>query len=327
MSQNDAVGTDTLEVHDLEPSSENYLDEIIDGLSKSQKRLPSKLFYDERGSELFEQICELDAYYLTRTELAIMDDHADAMAARIGRDAVLIELGSGASVKTRILLDHLSSPSAYVPVDISREHLRQTAATIHADYESLRVSPVCADFTGDFELPTDVDANAPRIVYFPGSTIGNFDPENALDLLQNIRAICCDDGALLIGIDRKKDIETIEAAYNDDEGVTAQFNQNVLRRINDEFGADFDLNKFGHHAFYNRDHGRIEMHLRSASEQTVHVDGHRFSVGDGESIRTEYSYKFSESEFAELAQRAGFRLVEGWSDENRLFSVLYLSAN
>ena len=326
MSHDETAGVGTLEVHNLEPSTESYLDEILDGLESSPKCLPSKLFYDQRGSELFERICELEEYYLTRTELSIMKEHAAEMAARVSGYVVLIELGSGASVKTRILLDHLPSVSAYVPVDISREHLRQTAAAIHADYDDLQVSPVCADFAGHFELPDDVDVQHPRLVYFPGSTIGNFEPRGAIGLLKNIRDIAREGGGLLIGIDRQKDTATLEAAYNDASGVTARFNLNLLRRINSEFGADFDLHQTGHQAFYNREQGRIEMHLVSKTPQVVHLAGRRFPLAAGETICTEYSYKFSLSGFAELAAEAGFRLVSSWSDDAELFSVLYLRA-
>ena len=326
MSRNENADSDVLELLDHEPSSENYLGEIVKGLSSSPKRLPSKLFYDERGSELFEQICDLDEYYLTRTELSIMEQFAPAMAKRIGEGVALIELGSGASVKTRILLNHLVNVTAYIPVDISREHLRRAAETIHNDYQDLHVSPVCADFTRQFTLPFDVDDSARRVVYFPGSTIGNFEPAAAVRLLKNTRSICQSGGGLLIGIDRQKDIATLESAYNDGEGITAQFNENILERLNDEFDADFDLSEFAHRAFYNVQHGRIEMHLKSTTEQSARIDGQNFEFDAGESICTEYSYKFSIDGFARLAADAGFQLEEVWSDQKEMFSVLYLGA-
>lgn len=316
----------TVEVHDFQPTTESYRDEVIGGLSRSPKRLPSKLFYDERGSRLFEEICELDEYYLTRTELAIMEAHAPEMAESLGGGIALIELGSGASVKTRILLDRLRAPAAYVPVDISRDHLEQAAASLADDYPALCVAPVCADFALPFDLPSDVDADARRVVFFPGSTIGNFEPPEAIALLQNIRAICRRDGGLLIGIDRKKSVAIIEAAYNDAQGVTAQFNLNMLSRINGELDADFAEDQFEHRAHYDRTHGRIEMHLVSDRKQTVRLDGHQFSFADGESICTEFSYKYSLDDFARLTGAAGFRVEKCFSDESEMFSVLLLAA-
>ena len=316
----------TLDVHDLQPTTETHREEVIDGLRRENKRLPSKLFYDKRGSQLFEDICQLDEYYLTRTELASMDEHAAAMARCLGENVVLVELGSGASLKTRILLDHLHRPSGYVPVDISREHLEQSAASINEDYPRLPVAPVCADFTQPFRLPANVSGAGHAVVYFPGSTIGNFPPDEAIQLLRNIREICDDDGGLLIGIDRKKDIATLEAAYNDSEGVTAQFNLNMLSRINDELETNFDEEQFEHAAHFNPQHGRIEMHLVSTCDQTVRLNGHQFEFEDGETICTEFSYKFSIGQFSEMASQAGFRLQQSWSDKEELFSVLYLTA-
>lgn len=321
-----AIEEATVSLHDLEPSTDSNRDEVIAGLRQSPKRLPCKLFYDERGSELFEEICQLDEYYLTRTELSIMDDHAAAMAARIGSSAVLIELGSGASVKTRILLDHLRSPAAYVPVDISRDHLQQTAAALKDDYPELHVAPVCADFTSRVELPDVLAVSSPRVVYFPGSTIGNFPPREAIALLRNIRQLSSVDGGLLIGFDRQKEVAVLEAAYNDVHGVTAQFNLNILRRINRELDADFDEDAFEHRAFYNRELGRMEIYLVSRREQQVRVGDEEFKFAAGEAICTEYSYKFSLDGFQRLAEEAGFRVDQCWSDQNEMFSVVYLAA-
>ena len=316
----------TLTLHDLQPSAESYLDEVIDGLSQSSKSLPCKLFYDERGYQLFEEICRLDEYYLTRTEVSIMDDFAGEMAERIEQGAVLIELGSGASVKTRFLLDHLRSPAAYVPVDISRDHLEQTAAALNEDYPNLNVVALCADFTSHMELPEGLDADARRVVYFPGSTIGNFQPHEVLELLRNIRGLCGESGGMLIGIDRKKDVATLEAAYDDAAGVTAQFNLNILTRINRELGADFDEDQFEHRAIYNAEHGRVEISLVSRQSQIVHIDDQRFSFRAGEPIRTEYSYKFSVEGFEKLAESAGFERTDCWTDDENMFSVLFLEA-
>lgn len=312
-------------IHDLQPSTESYLEEVIRGLRQTPKRLPSKLFYDERGSQLFEEICQLGEYYLTRTELAIMQSSAAEMAGLLGRSVVLIELGSGASVKTRILLDHLDSPVAYVPVDISRDHLEQSAQQIADAYPDLEVLPVCADFTQPFGFPDRLSQRCRRVVYFPGSTIGNFDPPRALSLLQNIPQLCGSDGALLIGIDLKKDPLRLHAAYNDAQGVTAEFNLNMLRRLNEEMGANFDLGRFAHRAFYNARDGRVEMHLVSRAAQDVQIDGQQISLEDGETICTEYSYKYDLQQFSQLAAQAGLKLENNWTDDAEMFGVLYLT--
>ncbi|HVF11165.1 MAG TPA: L-histidine N(alpha)-methyltransferase, partial [Abditibacteriaceae bacterium] len=250
-----------IDFHDFEPQADCFREEVLHGLQQPQKELPCKYFYDERGSHLFDQICRLEEYYPTRTELAIMQEHAGAMAQLLGRGCLLIEYGSGSSLKTRVLLDHLAAPAAYVPIDISRAHLMRSAGRLAAAYPGLKVLPVCADYTTDFTLPTCHRPIARKAVYFPGSTIGNFDPTQAQNFLCHIAEICGVGGGLLIGIDLKKDACILEPAYNDARGVTAAFNLNLLRRINRELGADFQLDRFQHYAFYNEELGRIEMHL------------------------------------------------------------------
>jgi dimethylhistidine N-methyltransferase len=312
---------------DQEPSANTFLDDVLEGLSRPQKWLPCKYFYDERGSAIFDRICGLDEYYPTWTELSIMRRFAGEMARRIGPEAMLVEYGSGSSVKTRWLLDQLDDPAAYVPVDISRDHLEQTANRLTRDYPQLEVLPVCADFTEDFRLPTAARDPAHVAVYFPGSTIGNFTPAAALGLLGQIAGRCGFGGGLLIGIDLKKDPATLEAAYNDAEGVTAEFNLNLLHRINRELDGDFRIEQFRHRAVYDAAHGRIEMRLVSLCDQTVSLADETFRLDRGEAIVTEYSHKYSVAEFAQIAAGADLVLQREWTDPAERFAVLYLEVD
>lgn len=302
---------------------EDDLAEIRRGLRREQKALSPKFFYDDRGSQLFERITQLPEYYLTPAELAIMERHVGEMAELVGPQASLIEFGSGSSTKTRILLEYLDRLAAYVPVDISREHLVAAANGLAADFPRIEVLPVAADFTRPFDLPNPRVMPLRNIVYFPGSTIGNFTPEAALDLLRVMHHEAAEDGALLIGVDLKKDRAILERAYNDSAGVTAEFNLNMLRRLNREFGANFDIGAFEHLALYSETHGRIEMHLVSLRKQTVAIAGERFHFDEGETIRTEYSHKYTLEEFAAMAAQAGFEVHTAWMDNARLFSVQY----
>jgi dimethylhistidine N-methyltransferase len=304
--------------------SAEFLNDVLRGLSAVQRSIPSKYFYDSAGSSLFDQICELDEYYPTRTETAIMEQCADQMANALGQDVRLVEFGSGASVKTRVLIDHLIDPVSYVPVDISGEHLLQTADELSAEYPLLDVSPIVADFMQPFKLPTAKLGTARTCVYFPGSTIGNFRPPVASRLLRSI-ADCCDaDGGLLIGFDLQKDPSVIEDAYNDRLGVTAEFNKNLLRRINRELGADFDVDQFEHVAFYNEPAGRVEMRLLSSRAQRVSIAGDCFDFQWGESILTEYSHKYTMDGFEQLAMSAGWTRRSVWTDDRDYFAVMYL---
>jgi L-histidine Nalpha-methyltransferase len=298
--------------------------ELLAGLRKSPKQLSPMWFYDERGSQLFEHICRLPEYYLTRTELGIMHRHADDMARHIGPSAALIEPGSGSSEKTRLLLDRLQSPSSYVPIDISRDFLLHSAKALAQDYPSLRIVPVAADFTAPFELPVQVSWAQRRVIYFPGSTIGNFELPEAQRMLVNMRGIIGRQGAILIGIDLKKDPEVLFHAYNDAEGVTAQFNLNALRHINRKLGADFDLGAFEHRAPWLEELGRIEMHLVSRREQTVHVGTQHIHFRHGEYLRTECSHKYTLEGFAEMARGAELAVAHTWMDEKQWFAVLLL---
>ncbi len=305
------------------PEADVFCDDVVRGLSCDRKRLPCKYFYDQRGSALFETICDLDEYYLTRTELAIMDRSVEEIASQFGAGVMLIEFGSGSSRKTRMLLDHLRDLAAYVPIDISQDHLVQTAAELAAAYPRVELLPVCADFSEPFQLPSASRTPLRNIVYFPGSTIGNFRPDDAVALLSRIAAMCGAGGGLLIGIDLKKDAGVLEAAYNDSAGITAQFNLNLLLRINRELGADFDLDRFQHLATYNQSRGRIEMYLVSRCNQTVTLGEHQFEIANGEAIRTEYSYKYDVGQFDRMATAAGFCLRQCWQDELARFGVLY----
>jgi dimethylhistidine N-methyltransferase len=299
------------------------LAEIIEGLSRTQKTLSPKYFYDDRGSALFEAICELPEYYPTRTELGIMRAHAGDIAERVGPRASVIELGSGSSVKTRILLKHLDQPAAYVPVDISRDHLVAAAAELARDFPAIEVLPVAADFTHPFPLPSPRIPPLRNLVYFPGSTIGNFSAPAALELLCVMHQEAGDNGALLIGVDLKKDPAVLHRAYNDSAGVTAEFNLNMLRRINREFGADFDLDAFRHRAVWDEEYGRIEMRLVSDRAQTVRIGGREIGFEPDEFIVTEHSHKYSPRQFGAMAEQAGFRVVDAWTDPKRWFSVQF----
>lgn len=301
-----------------------FLQDVLRGLSRSQKSLPCKYLYDERGSQLFDQICETDEYYPTRTELELMEQNADSIASQIGDRVMLVEYGSGSSIKTRIVLDALIDPVAYVPVDISGEHLLRTADDLQASYLDLEVLPVAADFTKPFELPESTIAPSHVALYFPGSTIGNFTPEDAGELLENMAAMLGEQGGLLIGIDLQKDHRVLEAAYNDEEGVTAEFNLNLLERINTELDADFDRSAFEHKAIYNPAKQRIEISIVSLQDQTVAVHDKQFRFREGEEILTEYSHKYTIEGFAAFAEQFGFSLHKHWTDHRSYFGLVHL---
>lgn len=311
-------------VLDLEPSTATFLTDVLGGLRRRQKQLPCKYFYDRRGSQLFDAICELDEYYPTRTELAIMEQHAGEVAEQVGPGVALVEYGSGSSVKTRLLLDALQQPIAYVPVDISHKHLHAAADRIAGAYPDIDVLPVCADFTRPFALPAFPREPTHAAVYFPGSTIGNFEPHAARTLLENIARSCGQGGGLVIGVDLQKEPHVIEAAYNDAEGVTARFNLNLLHRINRELDADFQVDAFRHRAFYDRRRGRVEISLVSEERQRVEVQGETFEFERGESILTEYSHKYTPQQFAEIAAEAGLAARRVWTDPREWFAVIHL---
>ena len=302
----------------------DFYQQVIDGLSQPARFIPPKYFYDHAGSRLFESICEQPEYYPTRTETALLKRYASEIAALAGDGCYVIEPGSGSCEKVRLLLDALR-PVAYVPLDISCAHLKKSAACVAADFSWLDVHAVCTDITAELSLPF-IPENTRSMMFYPGSSIGNFDPQDAVDFLACLAAITGQGGDLLIGVDLKKDQHILDAAYNDASGVTAAFNLNVLQRINRELAGDFDTEAFMHHAFYNSVRGRIEMHLISERKQTVRVDGHNFEFNAGDSIHTENSYKYTIDEFQALASQAGFTPCRVWTDNDDLFSLHYLRA-
>ena len=298
--------------------------EAVRALLDTPKTLPPKLFYDDAGARLFEQICTLEEYYLPRAELEILHARATELAELAGPHCALVEYGSGAGVKIRILLDALSQPVAYVPIDISGEQLERVADELRAAYPGLAVHPVRADFTAPLVLPA-ATPRARRIAFFPGSTIGNFHPKEAVAFLRRVRMTVGHDGALVLGVDRRKDERALHAAYNDRAGVTAAFNLNILARLNREAGATFDLSRFRHHAFFNQMESRIEMHLESLDDQIVSVGGVPIEFDRGETIWTESSYKYDRQRLDDLVSAAGFTITRLWSDARDQFWVAFLS--
>lgn len=317
-------GSASVELLDLEPAPADLAAEAVAGLRAPQKTLPCKLFYDKRGSELFEAICALPEYYPTRTEIGIMRRHLAAIVAAVGPRVQLIELGSGSSTKTKILLDALVDPVAYTPIDISREHLWESAERLHDRYPDLQLQALCADYTEPLAIPEPEREPDRRVVFFPGSTIGNFHAADARRFLGRIADIVGAGGGLLIGVDLRKRAQLLVAAYDDAQGVTAQFNLNALHRLNREADADFAVDQFAHRSVWNDEYGRIEMHLVSRVAQRARVDGHEFEFAAGETIRTECAYKYDLAQFAAAAE--GFRVAHVWTDDRRLFSVQYLVA-
>ena len=309
---------------DLRPDRNSFMQEVLAGLSKERKKLPCKYFYDERGSLLFEIICTMDEYYIPYVEMEIMETRIDDIVDHLGRNVLLVEYGCGDCRKTRFLLENLREMAAYVPIDISWDQLLRVTGELGSEYPALELLPVCADYTNHFELPTAEKPVDRRVVYFPGSTIGNFDPAEARRFLERISEVCGPGGALLIGVDLKKDPRILHSAYNDSRGVTADFNLNMLVRMNRELQSDFQLDQFEHYAFYNPQEGRVEMHLVSTKEQVVHLDGRAIHFAEGESIWTESSYKYGLAEFERLAAGAGFRVKRVWTDKRRWFSVQFL---
>lgn len=307
---------------DLQPTVAHFRTDVLEGLAQQPKTLHCKLLYDDRGSALFEEITRLPEYYPTRAEVSILTQYADEISGHLGVDVVLVELGSGNSEKVQRLLHTLDSPTAYVPIDIERSYLEQAAQSLASNYPDLQVAAICADYTRDLKFP---DIPGKKVVFFPGSTFGNFEPVDANAFLDRLAASLRPGDGVLIGIDLKKNPDVLNRAYNDAAGVTAAFNLNILRRINRELDGDFDLDTFEHFAFYNRDAGRIEMHLRSLANQVVHVSGTPFAFKTGDTIHTENSYKYDIGGFQALAAAHGFVPAKVWTDENDLFSVHYLA--
>jgi dimethylhistidine N-methyltransferase len=318
------MATARVQFHDLHPTAGDLAREVLGGLARRPRAIPPKFFYDARGSQLFDASTHTPEYYPTRSEIAILEARAPAIAERVGTGSLLVEPGGGSCAKVRILLEGLR-PCAYVPMDISRDHLWVAAEQMAAEYPWLEVHAACTDFTREMSVP-DTAPEGPRVAFFPGSSIGNFDPAAAVGFLTTVAGLVGPAGSLLIGVDLKKDPAVLNAAYNDAAGMTAAFNLNLLERINRELGADFDLAAWRHLAFYNAVAGRVEMHLESRREQRVRIAGARFVFEAGETIHTEHSYKYAIDEFQALAADAGFRPEAVWTDDDQLFSVHLLRA-
>lgn len=316
--------TERFQFFDQHPQVVDFYEDIISGLSASEPYISPKYFYDEIGSHLFEKICSTDEYYPTRTEVNIIRENIDDLVNNMGKECLLIEPGSGDSYKVRLLLDALR-PIAYLPIDISRRYLQDEARRLAEEFTWLNVHAVCADFTGKLKLPYEVKTDN-RVAFFPGSTIGNFLPDQAIAVLKEIKNMVGDNGGLLIGVDLQKNSEILNAAYNDKENFTAKFNLNLLSRINRELKADFNVQAFKHYAFYNEEKSRIEMHLISMQDQLVKVGEYEFEFKKDQSILTEYSHKYTVEHFQRLAEQAGFQRVKTWVDKDELFSVHYLKS-
>ncbi|MGP1345108.1 MAG: L-histidine N(alpha)-methyltransferase [Phycisphaerales bacterium] len=319
-SSDDVMG---VRLTDLHPPSDDMRSEVLSGLrSAGQKTVPCKYLYDARGSRLFDDITETTAYYPTRTEMGIFDARAEEIAEAVGPRAAVIELGSGASLKIRRLLEMLDDPAAYVAVEISRDHLVASAEEVADAFPEVEVQAVCADFTRPIEVPELESEHGSRLVFFPGSTIGNFTPEGTRTMLARIADLLENESdAAIVGADLMKPVEVLEKAYDDPEGVTASFNLNLLERLNRELDADFDLERFRHEARFNEQRQRIEMHIVSDADQRVSIGGETIALRRGESIHTENSHKFTREKFAALAAEAGLVVDEVWTDEKEWFSV------
>ena len=320
---------DEMQFHNLTPGTVGLRREVLEGLRSRSKRLPPKLFYDERGSELFEEICRTPEYYPTRTELSLLRHHAGEILNSLGDISTLFEFGSGTSVKTRLLLGHEHSPiSEYVPIDISLDLLRRTSAALAIEFPSIRISSFCADYSqndfGGYVRGCFSHMGGPASAFFPGSTLGNFEPAEAVVFLREAARLLSGGGCLIVGVDLIKDRRALEAAYNDSAGVTAEFNLNILRRLNRELGACFDLELFRHAAFFNERESRIEMHLVSAKEQIVRLSGTRIHFRRHESIHTENSYKYTRESMEALAAAAGFEIERFWTDTDHRFGIFLL---
>ena len=302
----------------------DFLNDVIEGLSQNPKTLKPKYFYDNRGAQLFTEICTTPEYYPTRTEIKILNQNAEDIASQIGDNTALIEYGSGALEKIKILLDFLNEPVGLIPVDISEDQLFASAKNLENLYPDLEILPVAADFTKPIPIPGFSHPPKKHVAFFPGSTIGNFEPDLAIQFLEGVTKTIGLDGLLLIGFDLKKDIETLLAAYDDQRGITSSFNKNLLSRINDELDGNFNLDTFEHVARYNENKGRIEMHLKSTTEQTVSINKELFEFLEGETIHTENCYKFTKESFTAMSSKAGLYPVKTWTDDQNLFAVMLL---
>jgi dimethylhistidine N-methyltransferase len=311
--------------HDHKPHSLSFFDAVVEGLSRNNKRISPKFFYDERGSELFDQICEQPEYYPPSVEREMLSQLSKEIATLTGTGRVLIEPGAGNAAKVRLLLNDLR-PATFVPMDISFDYLKMVALELAGEYPWLPVHAACVDFSHSLPLPAEIP-DAPRLVFFPGSSLGNFDYQEAVEFLSLVRQVLGDDGMLLIGVDTKKPECVLNAAYNDAAGITAEFNINLLHRMRRELNAEVNPKAFEHHAFYNADVGRIEMHLVSKHEQSLRMNGHHFRFEQGESVHTENSYKYKPEEFLNLASDSGLSEVHHWVANDGLFAIYLLKAD
>jgi len=316
---------DGLYFYDFNSEVQDQEQEILQGLRQTLKIISAKYFYDETGSKLFEDITALPEYYPTRTEIEILREYRQQILQKAGKHSILIEYGSGASTKIRLLLDALK-PKAYVPMDISKDFLFNCAVELRQQFPWLEIHATCLDYRQPATLPDRLPDGFNKVAFFPGSSLGNFSPSDALAFLQGVRSTVGDNGSLLIGVDLVKDVKVLEAAYNDKQGVTASFNLNILNHINNLGDGNFDPNKFSHHAFFNESKSRIEMHLISDIDQVVSIFGERFIFKKDEHIITEYSYKFVPDKFLQFASKAGFEGKQVWSDENEHFALIWLEA-
>ena len=323
LAQSETTQTETIPIETTE--REDFRRAVLSGLSRRPRAIPAKFLYDAKGSALFDEICELPEYYLTRTEIGILKDRARDIARLAGPGAALVEFGSGSSVKSRLLLDAMDDLAVYAPIDISRQHLEGSAARLRRDYPHLKVEPVFGDYMALRALPRVAEGRR-CLGFFPGSTVGNLEPDEAVAFLRNARTLLGDGGALVLGVDLRKDGQVLHDAYNDSAGVTAAFTLNLLRRMNRELDASFDLAGFEHDASYNAHEGRIEIFIRSLRDQTAMIGNRQFTFAAGERVHTEYSYKYDMDGIAALARAGGFRIAETWTDADRLFAVVYLVA-
>ncbi|MGX5173023.1 L-histidine N(alpha)-methyltransferase [Aliikangiella sp. IMCC44653] len=313
-----------VKVKTTDTNQQQFTQDVIEGLSRPQKTLPCKYFYDAEGSNLFEEICELDEYYVTRAELALLEQIESELVELIGKNAIIIEPGAGAGIKIKKLLHALNQPQTYVPIDISADFLFESAEKVKSEFPKINVLPLQGDFTQALEWH-GARQQTNRLVFFPGSTIGNFTPDKAVEFLKNQAKLAGEQGKLLIGFDLVKPIEKLVAAYNDKKGITEQFNKNLLVRINNELDGDFDIDSFEHDARFNPHKSRIEMHLVSKVNQFSQIDEHQFEFKAGETIHTENSYKYTHESFLTLAEAAGLKPVKHWTDSKQRVALHFLA--
>ena len=313
---------------DIQPKTQiEFYEAVLEGLSLSQKTISPKFFYDERGSEIFDKICDTPEYYVTRTEIALLNNIQEELYTLVEPESAVVEYGCGSSIKIKALLSALPQPSHYIAIDISKTHLISTAKEIASNYNNISVAAICADFMEPINWPERASFESlKRLAFFPGSTIGNLNPSEACQFLKHVRHLVGDEGSFLIGVDMKKDAEIFNRAYNDKEGHTADFNLNLLHRMKKELDADINISEFSHKAFYNEKLGRVEMHLISDTKQGIKINNLEFSFEKDESIHTECSYKYSVMEFSELAKKSGFSVLKNWSDKRNYFGIYLLKA-